>query len=343
MLTHPQVPGQCTRFLRSELRARAGAAGELDGGGGADGGRRARAAGRRRSARVLAAQIYGGTVIREGVQDRDDNETRFVWLARRAASAARAAAAACEPARAARGRPRSCSGARAPSTPGWLVRCLDEFARREINLTKIESRPRRERLGSYMFFVDLAGARRGAAGRARRSPACGRCARRCACSAPTGRRRAARRRSAAPTRVRPAAPRERDAPARLPPLKMESTVPPEPVGSVSPSEHQRHGPEHIARHGDGRSGARPERDVRADQRVHGAPRGGAAAEGEGGAARARPLGAALGELDARAPGGDPPGQLRAAFRATPTGARSPAARCSRATAGPASTAARART
>jgi prephenate dehydratase len=38
------------------------------------------------------------------------------------------------------------------------VRCLDEFARREINLTKIESRPRRERLGHYMFFVDLEGA-----------------------------------------------------------------------------------------------------------------------------------------------------------------------------------------
>ena len=42
-------------------------------------------------------------------------------------------------------------------SPGWLVRCLDEFARREINLTKIESRPRRERLGRYMFFADLGG------------------------------------------------------------------------------------------------------------------------------------------------------------------------------------------
>ena len=40
---------------------------------------------------------------------------------------------------------------------GWLVRCLDEFAQREINLTKIESRPMRERLGQYMFFVDLEG------------------------------------------------------------------------------------------------------------------------------------------------------------------------------------------
>jgi prephenate dehydratase len=37
------------------------------------------------------------------------------------------------------------------------VQCLDEFARREINLTKIESRPRRERLGRYMFFADLNG------------------------------------------------------------------------------------------------------------------------------------------------------------------------------------------
>ena len=37
------------------------------------------------------------------------------------------------------------------------MRCLDEFARREINLTKIESRPRRERLGRYMFFADLGG------------------------------------------------------------------------------------------------------------------------------------------------------------------------------------------
>ena len=40
---------------------------------------------------------------------------------------------------------------------GWLVRCLDEFAEREINLTRIESRPMRERLGQYMFFVDLEG------------------------------------------------------------------------------------------------------------------------------------------------------------------------------------------
>jgi prephenate dehydratase len=42
--------------------------------------------------------------------------------------------------------------------PGWLVRCLSEFARRGVNLTRIESRPRREGLGHYIFFADLEGA-----------------------------------------------------------------------------------------------------------------------------------------------------------------------------------------
>src|SRR5213079_800645 len=43
-------------------------------------------------------------------------------------------------------------------SPGWLVSVLGELADRDINLTKIESRPRRERLGHYMFFADLEGA-----------------------------------------------------------------------------------------------------------------------------------------------------------------------------------------
>jgi prephenate dehydratase len=42
--------------------------------------------------------------------------------------------------------------------PGWLVACLTEFSSRAINLTRIESRPRRVGLGSYMFFCDLEGA-----------------------------------------------------------------------------------------------------------------------------------------------------------------------------------------
>jgi prephenate dehydratase len=41
--------------------------------------------------------------------------------------------------------------------PGWLVRCLAELADRGVNLTRIESRPRKQGLGRYMFFADMEG------------------------------------------------------------------------------------------------------------------------------------------------------------------------------------------
>ena len=149
VISHPAVPGQCTRFLRSELahadvRLADSTAEAVR--SAVDGGDPSTAA----LGTTLAAEIYGGTVLREGVQDREDNETRFVWLA----SGERAGGL---PLRAGDGE-RRCSivfwGAGAEH-PGWLVRCLGEFADRGINLTKIESRPRRERMGSYMFFADL--------------------------------------------------------------------------------------------------------------------------------------------------------------------------------------------
>ncbi len=41
--------------------------------------------------------------------------------------------------------------------PGWLVSCLSELSSRDVNMTRIESRPRQQGLGRYMFFVDLDG------------------------------------------------------------------------------------------------------------------------------------------------------------------------------------------
>jgi prephenate dehydratase len=155
VLSHPQVPGQCEHFLRSELaHARV-----LPAASTAEAVRtvtRDAQPGRAALGTLLAAEIYGGTVIREGVQDSDDNETRFVWLAR-------ADHGTPPPLKRAAGSESKTSivfwGAGA-ERPGWLVRCLNEFARREINLTKIESRPRRRRIGTYMFFADLSGSAR---------------------------------------------------------------------------------------------------------------------------------------------------------------------------------------
>jgi len=157
VISHPQVPGQCALFLRRELpHARI-----LPASSTAEAVRAVAEAKARTQAALgtrLAAQIYGATVIREAVEDRADNQTRFVWLARRGEGEERSQAP--PPLRAGTGVLHKTSlvfwgpGA---ERPGWLVRCLQQFASRDINLTKIESRPRRERLGHYMFFADLSG------------------------------------------------------------------------------------------------------------------------------------------------------------------------------------------
>jgi prephenate dehydratase len=151
VISHPQVPGQCARFLRAELPH----ATILPASSTAEAVRivtRAEGNGMAALGTVLAARIYGATVIREGVEDRPDNETRFVWLAR-------GGGADMPPLVPAPGggewKTSLVFWGAGADRPGWLVRCLDEFARREINLTRIESRPRRERMGSYMFFADL--------------------------------------------------------------------------------------------------------------------------------------------------------------------------------------------
>jgi prephenate dehydratase len=153
VVSHPHVPGQCTRFLHGQLaHAQVVAASST-----AEAVRLVRERKDDSLAAIgtrLAAELYGCVVIAEGIQDREDNETRFVWLARVDSEAG------APPLRTRTDIGQKTSlvfwGAGADHA-GWLVLCLNEFAKREINLTKIESRPMREQLGHYMFFVDLEG------------------------------------------------------------------------------------------------------------------------------------------------------------------------------------------
>jgi prephenate dehydratase len=155
--SHPQAIAQCARFLRSELpQAKVIAASST-----ADAVRTVAERRERPEAALgnrLAAELYDCVVLREDVDDDHGNETRFVWVARRDGAGA-AAGAAAAPAGTG-GPPMKTSivfwGA-GDEAPGWLVRCLSEFASREISLTRIESRPRRLGLGHYMFFADLEG------------------------------------------------------------------------------------------------------------------------------------------------------------------------------------------
>lgn len=154
VVSHPQANAQCREFLRSEVgRARVLAApstaeavrmvagGEVAGSGAAAIGP------------ALAAEIYGATVLREGVEDEPGNVTRFVWLAR----AGDATLGTATPSDDARWRTSVVFSGDGDGQPGWLVRCLSEFAFRGVNLTKIESRPSRHRMGHYLFHVDLDG------------------------------------------------------------------------------------------------------------------------------------------------------------------------------------------
>ena len=89
-----------------------------------------------------------------GVEDTPENETRFVWLAERPGAANRPSADGRRPWKT------SIVFWGLPDAPGALVDVLQEFADREVNLSKIESRPRKQGLGRYIFFADLEGARR---------------------------------------------------------------------------------------------------------------------------------------------------------------------------------------
>jgi prephenate dehydratase len=114
--------------------------------------RRERGAAAVASARV--ATLYGLEVIADDIQSGDDNRTRFAVIANaKAAPEVRAAAAAV----AISGAPKTTLVFGARNVPGSLHRALGAFASREINLSRLESRPRTDR-GSrweYLFWADL--------------------------------------------------------------------------------------------------------------------------------------------------------------------------------------------
>jgi len=148
VLSHPQPLAQCARFLRTKMpRARpVAAASTAEAVGLVSRSDRPEAALGNR----FAAELHRCVVLAEGVEDVEGNETRFAWLARGDDVASASEGANTKTTLVFWG-----PGAEAS---GWLVRCLSEFASRGVNLTRIESRPRKQGLGRYMFFLDVEGA-----------------------------------------------------------------------------------------------------------------------------------------------------------------------------------------
>ena len=138
--SHPQALAQCERYLRNHGWEpvpgydTAGSAREL-------------AAepepGTAAIASALAGKTYGLDVLDMGIEDSSENATRFFVLGREDLPPA--------------ARNKTSIVFATTHTPGALYHALGEFANRGINLTKIESRPRRNRPWHYVFYVDMDG------------------------------------------------------------------------------------------------------------------------------------------------------------------------------------------
>jgi len=146
VLSHPQPLAQCARFLRETLpeveqREASSTAAAV----------RMVSESQRPWAALgaaAAAELYGCALLREGVEDEGGNVTRFVWIAPQGTAVGEGSA----------WRTSLVFSELGEDHPGALVDALGEFSSREINLSRIESRPLRRELGRYMFFCDLEGA-----------------------------------------------------------------------------------------------------------------------------------------------------------------------------------------
>jgi prephenate dehydratase len=94
---------------------------------------------------ALAAQRYGLATLADGVVDEPNARTRFVLVG----------APGPPPGRT--GADRTSVVLRIDNAPGALVSAMTEFGIRDIDLTRIESRPTRTELGTYIFFLDCVG------------------------------------------------------------------------------------------------------------------------------------------------------------------------------------------
>lgn len=140
----PFAAGQCRAFLASHMSG----AEVVPAGSNADAVRRAAEAGDPSVAALGSARagaLYGLDVLAPEVEDHPDNSTRFVALAR-----------AGVPAPTGHDRT-SIACFQHADRPGSLHAILGQFSARDINLTKLESRPTKKGLGQYCFIIDLEG------------------------------------------------------------------------------------------------------------------------------------------------------------------------------------------
>lgn len=142
--SHPVALAQCQRFIAEhKLEAvaaydTAGAVKDLMTGGSRDAGA---------IAGKWAAEIYGGEIVAAEIEDHRENYTRFLLLSKPEEPIAVPNG----------GAPKTSLLFRTPNRAGALFRALAAFALRDVDMSKIESRPIVGRPWEYSFYVDISG------------------------------------------------------------------------------------------------------------------------------------------------------------------------------------------
>ena len=134
--SHPQALAQCERYLK-DLGVTVEAVYDTAGGAKLVSEQKLTTAAALASRR--AAEVFGLEVLQEAVQDYEYNITRFAIIGGQPAADGNKTTIVFA----------------LPSTPGALFKALSVFALRDINLTKLESRPLRGRPWEYLFYVEV--------------------------------------------------------------------------------------------------------------------------------------------------------------------------------------------
>lgn len=141
VLSHPQAIAQCGKYLRTRFQGVPAKAVTST----SEGARLVSNSEEKWSAisNSRAAEVYGLEILDKDIQDGENNRTRFVIISFEESKKT--------------GSDKTSIVFSTEDRPGSLYRVLDIFNLWDINLTKIESRPAKNELGKYIFFVDIEG------------------------------------------------------------------------------------------------------------------------------------------------------------------------------------------